>query len=89
MRHYERGGADQRRLRRGPHDPRAGGVIAEVAASRASSRSIRSKPDGTPRKLLDVSRLTALGWKAQIALREGIQMTYQWYRDHGGSRTQA
>ena len=38
-----------------------------------------SKPDGTPRKLLDVSRLAALGWKAKIGLREGVAATYQWY----------
>ena len=36
-----------------------------------------SKPDGTPRKLLDVTRLSALGWKAKIGLREGIASTYQ------------
>jgi GDP-L-fucose synthase len=38
-----------------------------------------SKPDGTPRKLLDISRLTALGWKAKISLCEGIKQTYGWY----------
>ena len=38
-----------------------------------------SAPDGTPRKLLDCSRLTSLGWKASIRLREGIQSTYKWY----------
>ncbi len=38
-----------------------------------------SKPDGTPRKLMDVSRLTALGWKAKVGLREGIEKTYQSY----------
>ena len=37
------------------------------------------KPDGTPRKLLDVSRLNSLGWKAKISLQEGIQKTYHWY----------
>jgi GDP-L-fucose synthase len=37
-----------------------------------------SRPDGTPRKLLDVGRLTALGWQARIGLREGIASTYQW-----------
>ena len=37
-----------------------------------------SRPDGTPRKLLDVSRLTALGWQAHTALKEGIASTYQW-----------
>lgn len=39
-----------------------------------------SKPDGTPRKLLDVSRITALGWKAQISLKDGIASTYEWYK---------
>ena len=38
-----------------------------------------SKPDGTPRKLLDVSRLTALGWRARMALEAGIEDTYQWF----------
>jgi len=39
------------------------------------------QPDGTPQKLLDVSRLCALGWKADISLRDGIEMTHRWYRD--------
>jgi len=43
-----------------------------------------AKPDGTPRKLLDVSRLHALGWRAQIHLREGIAATYTWYCAHHG-----
>lgn len=37
------------------------------------------KPDGTPRKLLDISRISALGWKPKIGLREGIKETYKWY----------
>jgi GDP-L-fucose synthase len=41
-----------------------------------------SKPDGMPRKLLDVSRLHALGWHHSIDLREGIASTYQWFLDH-------
>ena len=43
-----------------------------------------AKPDGTPRKLLDVSRLHALGWQARIGLREGIAATYAWYCAHHG-----
>ncbi len=43
-----------------------------------------SKPDGTPRKLLDVSRLHALGWHARIGLEDGIRETYQWYLAHAG-----
>jgi GDP-L-fucose synthase len=41
-----------------------------------------SKPDGTPRKLLDVSRATDLGWEAEISLEEGIRSTYEWYKEH-------
>ena len=41
-----------------------------------------SKPDGTPRKLLDVSKLTALGWKAKVDLPEGIDRTIDWYREN-------
>jgi GDP-L-fucose synthase len=40
------------------------------------------KPDGTPRKLLNVDRLRALGWQPQISLRSGIEMTYRWFQDH-------
>lgn len=40
-----------------------------------------SKPDGTPRKLLDVGRLHDLGWEAKIPLREGIEQTYSWFLD--------
>jgi GDP-L-fucose synthase len=39
-----------------------------------------AKPDGTPRKLLDVSRITVLGWNAQISLEDGIRSTYEWYK---------
>jgi GDP-L-fucose synthase len=41
-----------------------------------------TKPDGTPRKLLDVSRLTGLGWQPQIALKDGVDQTYSWFREH-------
>ena len=44
-----------------------------------------TKPDGTPRKLLDVSRLQALGWKARIPLREGLASTYRWYVENFGA----
>jgi GDP-L-fucose synthase len=41
-----------------------------------------TKPDGTPRKLLDVSRLTDLGWRARIPLKIGIEQTYAWFTEH-------
>lgn len=41
-----------------------------------------SKPDGTPRKLLDVTRQTNLGWKPRITLKEGIEQTYAWFKEH-------
>ncbi len=44
-----------------------------------------TKPDGTPRKLLDVSNLKALGWRPRIALSEGIAQTYRWYLDQPGT----
>jgi GDP-L-fucose synthase len=54
-------------------------MIAEIAGFGGRIVQDASKPDGTPRKLLDVSRLTALGWKAQIPLRQGLEQTYQWF----------
>ncbi len=46
-----------------------------------------SKPDGTPRKLLDVSRLTELGWQARIGLEDGVRATYEWFvRHHAAAR---
>jgi GDP-L-fucose synthase len=42
----------------------------------------RTKPDGTPRKLLDVSRLRGLGWRPRISLRAGIESTYAWFKEH-------
>ena len=53
--------------------------IREVANYRGRLAFDASKPDGTPRKLLDVSRLHALGWKAHISLRDGLDQTYQWF----------
>jgi GDP-L-fucose synthase len=43
-----------------------------------------TKPDGTPRKLLDVTRLSQLGWKPRITLNDGIERTYAWFKEHSG-----
>ncbi len=48
---------------------------------------LTDKPDGTPRKLLDVSRLHGLGWKHKIGLTEGIESTYQWFVKHRASQS--
>lgn len=48
-----------------------------------------TKPDGTIRKLMDVGRLQAMGWKAKISLEEGVQSTYQWFLDHYSDLRQA
>jgi GDP-L-fucose synthase len=55
-------------------------LVKEVVGFRGALRFDPSKPDGTPRKLLDVSRLAALGWKAKIPLRRGVEETYAWFR---------
>ncbi|MDR0570442.1 MAG: GDP-L-fucose synthase [Clostridiales Family XIII bacterium] len=44
----------------------------------------RSKPDGTPQKLLDVSKLNAMGWKSKIGLRDGVRQTMAWYAENAG-----
>ncbi len=56
--------------------------IAEVVDYRGEIRFDASKPDGTPRKLMDVSRLQALGWRAEIGLQEGLRSTYEWFLQH-------
>jgi GDP-L-fucose synthase len=54
-------------------------LIGSIVEYRGALTFDASKPDGTPRKLLDVRRLNALGWKARIGLAEGIRRTYEWY----------
>ena len=54
-------------------------LIADVVGFDGDIVNDPSKPDGTPRKLLDVSRLADLGWTARIGLRDGIAATYDWY----------
>jgi len=56
-------------------------LVAEVVGYGGEITFDPSKPDGTPRKLLDVSRIAELGWQAQVPLREGIASTYRWYVD--------
>lgn len=57
-------------------------IIKEVVDFEGKIDWDTSKPDGTPRKLLDVSKLNELGWHHKIELNEGIKMTYNWYKDN-------
>jgi nucleoside-diphosphate-sugar epimerase len=57
-------------------------VIARVVKFPGRIVFDRSRPDGSPRKLVDVSRLKALGWTARIPLEDGLLSTYAWYREH-------
>ena len=57
-------------------------TLVEVIGFTGELRFDTSKPDGTPRKLLDVDRLAGLGWRASTTLREGIESTYAWYCEH-------
>jgi GDP-L-fucose synthase len=56
-------------------------LIKKITGFAGALKFDPSKPDGTPRKLLDVQRLTSLGWQAKIPLREGLESTYRWYQE--------
>ncbi|HDU2974921.1 TPA: GDP-L-fucose synthase, partial [Klebsiella pneumoniae subsp. pneumoniae] len=57
-------------------------AIASVVGYKGKITFDSTKPDGTPRKLLDVSRLAALGWTSKLSLHDGLVDTYQWYLDN-------
>lgn len=57
-------------------------IIADVTGFKGEITFDRSKPDGTPRKLMDVSRLTQMGWQAQTSLEDGIAQTYKWFLEN-------
>ncbi|MCY1686345.1 GDP-L-fucose synthase [Yersinia enterocolitica] len=57
-------------------------TIAQVVGFSGKLVFDSSKPDGAPRKLMDVSRLDKLGWRYQISLEKGLKMTYQWFLDN-------
>ena len=54
-------------------------LVSGIVGFKGSLKWDSSKPDGTPRKLLDVSKMTTVGWKASISLEDGIRSTYNWY----------
>lgn len=57
-------------------------LICEVVGFEGSLVFDTSKPDGTPRKLLDISKIKELGWRPKVGLREGISETYRWYLEN-------
>jgi GDP-L-fucose synthase len=57
-------------------------IVADVVGFTGTIVQDTTKPDGTPRKLLDTSRLTALGWQPEIPLRQGLADTYRWFVEH-------
>jgi GDP-L-fucose synthase len=60
-------------------------LIKEVVGFEGDIQWDSSKPDGTPRKLLDISRITSLGWKSQVSLADGIRSTYQWFLENSSN----
>ncbi len=57
-------------------------TIADVVGYEGRTDWDTTKPDGTPQKLLDVSKLAESGWTSRVSLREGLERTVAWYRDH-------
>jgi len=58
------------------------GLVCEVVGFGGEIRFDASKPDGAPRKLLDIGRMHALGWAPRIGLRDGLRQTYAWFLEH-------
>ncbi|MFC1772750.1 GDP-L-fucose synthase family protein [Pseudomonadota bacterium] len=57
-------------------------IVCEVVGFEGEIVYDSSKPDGTPRKLVDVSKINGLGWRAKIGLHDGVEQTYQWFLDN-------
>lgn len=57
-------------------------LICRIVGFRGAIEYDSSKPDGTPRKVVDVARLLALGWQPKVSLEEGLSRTYRWYVEH-------
>lgn len=60
-------------------------LVRDITGFRGRIRFDTAKPDGTPRKVVDISRIRALGWTPRISLADGLAQTYRWYVDHCGT----
>lgn len=60
-------------------------TVARVTDFKGELEFDSTKPDGTPRKLMDISKLTALGWTPKISLEEGLRSTYRWFQDNSAN----
>jgi GDP-L-fucose synthase len=60
-------------------------TVASVVGYSGETVWDSSKPDGTPQKLLDVSKLASSGWRSRISLQDGLERTVAWYREHAGA----
>ena len=57
-------------------------TIADVVGYKNNVKWLTDKPNGTPRKVLNVDKIKSLGWEPKIGLREGIESTYEWYKEN-------
>jgi len=64
-------------------------MMADVTGYRGRIVWDSSKPDGTPRKIMDNSRLAALGWRPKTTIRAGLEKMYAWFQATGGERSAA
>ncbi len=65
------------------------GLIGDIVGYQGSVRFDDTKPDGTPQKVLDVTRLNGIGWRARIGLKDGIRDTYHWYLENFADKSQS
>ena len=64
-------------------------MMADITGYQGKIAWDSSKPDGTPRKIMDNSKLHALGWQPKTTIRQGMKKMYAWFQETGGERTAA